>query len=48
MTASDHSKPDNEKKKQPADKSPIPSRPEDTDASGDARNGTGEDNHREK
>lgn len=39
---------EDDKKKRPADKSPIPSRPEDTDASGDALNGTGEDNHHKK
>lgn len=48
MNHPDHSKSDDEKKKRSAEKSPIPSKPEDTDASGDARNGTGEDNHSDK
>jgi hypothetical protein len=36
-----------EKERSP-DKSNIPTKPEDTDASGDALNGTGEDNHHKK
>ena len=38
----------NEKKKPSPEKSSIPTKPEDTDASGDALNGTGEDNHHKK
>ena len=38
----------NEKKKPSPDNSNIPTKPEDTDASGDALNGTGEDNHHKK
>ena len=45
MNQPEDSKPDDNKKKESADKSRIPSKPEDTDASGDALNGTGEDNH---
>ena len=38
----------NEKKNPSPDDSSIPTKPEDTDASGDALNGTGEDNHHKK
>ena len=48
MNQPEDSKPDDNKKKESADKSRIPSKPEDTNASGDALNGTGEDNHHEK
>ncbi|MBB5357067.1 hypothetical protein HDE76_000249 [Rhodanobacter sp. ANJX3] len=37
--------PDSDNKKRSSESSSIPTKPEDTDASGDALNGTGEDNH---
>jgi len=48
MPKPDDSKRDEEQKKGSPHKSSIPTKPEDTDASGDALNGTGEDNHHEK
>lgn len=48
MNKSEDSKSDSEKEKPSGDKSSIPSKPEDTDASGDALNGTGEDNHHKR
>jgi len=47
MKQPDKSKPEDDKKNWPTDES-IPTKPEDTDASGDALNGTGEDNHHKK
>jgi hypothetical protein len=48
MSKPQDSESSDEKKNHSANKSPIPSKPEDTDASGDALNGTGEDNHHKK